>query len=451
MGLGILDVLGSISGGVADASVANAKRSGLRATAEASAEEERRKRRIEDFKLRKSIIDPTDTVAMQELTEQFSDLFGVGSSVIVDESFKRAKADQEKSAEESRRIKEENAFVAKNSTPTTLLDDLVDPGEQERQRELYNPSGLGVGVSGSFQRAKDRNRGVQDEARLLQGMGQGINTEGSISDAELRKLYSEGADGGVQNFANIQQNQSDQLKRQVGNAKANEISKVIEKISELDNMENAKALLARAKALGAIDNAVVPIQAKIDAGFDEPIDEVPVGERPLTRLQMFKAEDDLIKNYIERSERMSDAQSNMAKVQRLSSDKTGFSDMALVFAFMKMHDPTSVVKETEFGLVEATGPISLMGQRVIENFNTGRRLTDTQREEMLATTKGLYDDEVELNKPILKQFKDRAIKRGVPEDIYPDFYNLPSTASSAAMDAIESELEEVNRQIGEAQ
>ena len=295
--MGLLDVLGSIGGGITAFDAARepgrvSQRN--RATAEASAEEERRKRRIEDFKLRKSIIDPTDTVAMQELTEQFSDLFGVGSSVIVDESFKRAKADQEKSAEESRRIKEENAFVAKNSTPTTLLDDLVDPGEQERQRQLNNPSGLGVGVSGSFQRAKDRNRGVQDEARLLQGMGQGINTEGSISDAELRKLYSEGADGGVQNFANIQQNQSDQLKRQVGNAKANEISKVIEKISELDNMENAKALLARAKALGAIDNAVVPIQAKIDAGFDKGITSegtggkdpfIPIFDRVITRVE----------------------------------------------------------------------------------------------------------------------------------------------------------------------
>tara|TARA_R110000737_G_scaffold44030_1_gene64425 strand:+ start:86 stop:1141 length:1056 start_codon:yes stop_codon:yes gene_type:complete len=83
--MGLLDVLGSIGGGITAFDAARepgrvSQRN--RATAEAKAEEDERKRRREEFKLRKSLLSPDDIDGLKRITEEYKDV--VGGETIID-------------------------------------------------------------------------------------------------------------------------------------------------------------------------------------------------------------------------------------------------------------------------------------------------------------------------------------------------------------------------------
>ena len=61
-----------------------------------------------------------------------------------------------------------------------------------------------------------------------------------------------------------------------------------------------------------------------------------------------------------------------------ADDPTGASDLSLIFNFMKMLDPTSVVRESEFAAAERSGSFSEAVQNYINRFWDGERLTVTR-------------------------------------------------------------------------
>jgi len=81
------------------------------------------------------------------------------------------------------------------------------------------------------------------------------------------------------------------------------------------------------------------------------------------------------------------------RIDEIWSDATGASDLALIFNFMKMHDPESVVREAEFKTAEQARSFleeqKELGVKIpsfidvfVQKLETGARLTDTQREDM---------------------------------------------------------------------
>ena len=73
----------------------------------------------------------------------------------------------------------------------------------------------------------------------------------------------------------------------------------------------------------------------------------------------------------------------MLAAQKASERQTGIWDVALVFQYMKMLDPTSVVREWEFATAANTGWAS---QNIINSYNkalSGQFLSDIQRQEFV--------------------------------------------------------------------
>lgn len=79
------------------------------------------------------------------------------------------------------------------------------------------------------------------------------------------------------------------------------------------------------------------------------------------------------------------------KVQGAAIDKTAAGDISMIFAYMKMLDPTSVVREGEFATAQnATG----VPDRVVNLYNqvlSGNRLNEEQRKDFTNQAKRLYD------------------------------------------------------------
>jgi hypothetical protein len=75
----------------------------------------------------------------------------------------------------------------------------------------------------------------------------------------------------------------------------------------------------------------------------------------------------------------------------IPNPETGAGDVALVFSFMKMLDPGSVVRESEFALAQNTGGLLTRLQNTLTKAERGEFMTPTQRKEMVALAKQFMD------------------------------------------------------------
>lgn len=124
---------------------------------------------------------------------------------------------------------------------------------------------------------------------------------------------------------------------------------------------------------------------------------------------------------------------------------TGISDTALIFAYMKMLDPTSVVREGEFATVQNAGGI---GQKIMQAYNgalNGEKLAQSVRSEILSASASLYNKAAQTQDTITTQYNDRAMKYGIPtdlvtRDISAGIGGAPSTITGATPETIYAKL-----------
>lgn len=91
-------------------------------------------------------------------------------------------------------------------------------------------------------------------------------------------------------------------------------------------------------------------------------------------------------------------------------------DLALIFAFMKVLDPTSVVREGEFANAQNTGGIA---ENVVNAYNkalNGERLTDRQRSEFFRTANGMMRDRQANYQEVVNRQRELASQYGLSPD-----------------------------------
>jgi hypothetical protein len=97
------------------------------------------------------------------------------------------------------------------------------------------------------------------------------------------------------------------------------------------------------------------------------------------------------------------------------SEQTAAGDIALIFNYMKMLDPGSVVRESEFATAQNTGGID---DRVWNSYNrllTGERLNPKQRKEFESQAEKLFDVAGVRNKSLIRETISLGKQFGVTE------------------------------------
>jgi len=120
-----------------------------------------------------------------------------------------------------------------------------------------------------------------------------------------------------------------------------------------------------------------------------------------------------------------------SRVVSSASDVSGASDLSLIFNFMKVLDPGSVVREGEFATAQNTGGVD---QKIIGLYNRIREgdfLTPKQRADFLNVATRLYRGAEDQYKSIAEQYSNFAKEAGLdPALVIPDFGfkgELPAT------------------------
>jgi hypothetical protein len=95
----------------------------------------------------------------------------------------------------------------------------------------------------------------------------------------------------------------------------------------------------------------------------------------------FEDEAKLRKEYMGEAQPFVDLRNNYQRVQASSQDQTGASDIALVYSFMKMLDPSSVVREGEFATAANAGGVDAKIVSLYNQVLNGQRLSPQVRSE----------------------------------------------------------------------
>jgi hypothetical protein len=121
---------------------------------------------------------------------------------------------------------------------------------------------------------------------------------------------------------------------------------------------------------GLIPKGVLDAAIKVDA---------QAADGSLTLQQKIAEEARLRGEYAKRTEDLSAAERNFSIIETSSMDQSGAGDIALVTSFMKMLDPGSVVRETEFATAANAGGLLARLNGIAKKVETGQFLSPEQR------------------------------------------------------------------------
>lgn len=110
------------------------------------------------------------------------------------------------------------------------------------------------------------------------------------------------------------------------------------------------------------------------------------------------------------------------RIASSAQDPSAAGDLALIFSFMKILDPASVVRETEFANAQNAAGIPDQVRNVWNRALSGERLAPAQREDFLRQAKKLYDDSAAQVGGLRSQYEPIATARSLdPSRALPDY------------------------------
>jgi hypothetical protein len=116
------------------------------------------------------------------------------------------------------------------------------------------------------------------------------------------------------------------------------------------------------------------------------------------------------KDYVERS-------TSFATVQAAAKDPSPAGDLSMIFAYMKMLDPGSVVREGEFATAQNTAGVPDRIRNAYNKLINGERLAPAQRADFLKQAGNVFEGSKKRQDSIVKMYTARASTAGVPVDM----------------------------------
>lgn len=105
--------------------------------------------------------------------------------------------------------------------------------------------------------------------------------------------------------------------------------------------------------------------------------------------------------------------SSFERVKESAKQQSGAGDMGLIYGYMRMLDPGSVVRESEFAMAAQAGDYGEQIQGFVSRILNGQRLPESQRQEFLKNAEALYAQSAGNLADINAQFTERAKAAGV--------------------------------------
>jgi hypothetical protein len=255
--------------------------------------------------------------------------------------------------------------------------------EMLRDSVIANPNGAWIGLHGMMQSVMD-GKEYADWAKGLEEAEKARQTR----DADVRKAEAEASQAETESRYT-----ADKLLAEIG----------LKKAQTTEAVANAgeSAANARAKA--------------------EETDRAASGAIPADK--RIEAESKLREEYYKRTGNFQEVQESFRRIS--STDDSAAGDISLIYAFMKMNDPGSVVREGEFATAENSAGVPDAIRNIYNKAISGERLQPGQRKMFLAQAKKLFEAAGKKETEVRGHLTDIAKRTGL------DTRNIFSTQSEA--------------------
>ena len=111
-----------------------------------------------------------------------------------------------------------------------------------------------------------------------------------------------------------------------------------------------------------------------------------------------------------------------AKIKEAAAGESGAGDMSMLYAYVRMLDPGSVVRESEFAMAAQSGSLGERVQGAVNKILSGERLPPTLRESFLSEAQKIYGTQRKQYGSIKDQYTKLAQRWGIkPEDVVVNF------------------------------
>lgn len=183
-------------------------------------------------------------------------------------------------------------------------------------------------------------------------------------------------------------------------------------------IEQAKAAAANSRAAAAKSGAEAK---RAEAEANQILSGIiPAEKRPEMETKFRKEYNDQTKPYQE-------VKSAYGRV--LSSEDNAVGDLSLIFGYMKMLDPGSVVREGEFATAQNAAGVPERIMNIYNKVASGQRLSPSQRDSFKGQAKGLYNSALEGEKTVRTGLE--RISKGYGLNTANIFYSATEQAPSA--------------------
>ncbi len=148
--------------------------------------------------------------------------------------------------------------------------------------------------------------------------------------------------------------------------------------------------------------------------------------------QTLETENKLRDEYNQLTKTFRDVRDNFGRIQESGKGGKGANDIALIYSYMKMLDPTSVVREGEFATAQNSGGVP---DKVIAMYNgilNGQRLSPNVRAEIVNQASSLYKRAEADNASMSEQYRNIAVRLGAnPDNVITDYGSTAKPAGRA--------------------
>jgi hypothetical protein len=118
-------------------------------------------------------------------------------------------------------------------------------------------------------------------------------------------------------------------------------------------------------------------------------------------------------------------------VRAAAQDPTAAGDLSLIFAYMKMLDPNSVVREQEFANAQNAAGVPDQVRNQWNKVISGERLNPDQRADFIAQAKKVYEIRKSRNQGVVKRYTEIAKRNKVnPDDVVGDLSVYEDTSAA---------------------
>lgn len=108
------------------------------------------------------------------------------------------------------------------------------------------------------------------------------------------------------------------------------------------------------------------------------------------------------------------------RVVTSSQNPDAAGDLSLIFGYMKMLDPNSVVRETEFANAQNAAGVPDQIRNLYNRAMSGERLNPTQRQQFVGQAQKLFSEAKRNQSQVVRQYTDRSRRFGIDPSVVVD-------------------------------